>query len=1531
MSDASNSTSSDDFGASIAIQLKPSYVVLGEVQNVIAAMRLNTRWSSRRGQKGKESPLLTNLLKLRKKLETEPDVFPTTDVLDILKPFLDVIKSDKTTGPITGVALSSVYKFLQYGFLGLDRQGSIRGIEEIGAAVTHCRFEGTDPETDEVVLTKILNVLRKAVQVEAGALLSDQLVYDMVQTCFKMSIQMHLSVLLRKSAELALMEIVQHVFGVYGSSRKHQTEQAAVTLLTQSSNLQRLSSEINQSESPSVSRAAVVSSLTTTADGSVLSSDDPPHETAFINPAGVRFDADDDLAPKSAVSHSGLRPFGLPVLVKLFRFFCSIINPNYANNTDTMRFLGLALVNCVLEISSSTVEKTPKLLELVRDDLSKFLLQSLGTTDNVSIMTVSLRVAFNLFISLRHKLKFQMELFFNYIFRLFQHVVEDSSDVVKPADDTPETGANPDSTPLPAPSTAPALRGDSSFPYEHLEIALETIVQLCADPNFLVDMYINYDCDLNSNNLFSHLADFLFKTAFPHNGQLVSINLLALDGLLAILFSVENRFQRPASGPSTSTSPGVTAEQLKERKNQKNLLLAAANHFNRKPKDGIKFLLDKKILPSSAQPKDFALFFKNNKWINKTKLGEFFGEPDEFNVNCLREFIGLMTYNGRKFVDVVREFLQSFRIPGEAQKIERIMDLFSKDYFERERGPCKTLDASYLLCFSIVMLNTELYNPNVQPHRKMTMEGYLKNLKGTNGGADFPPELLSENYNSIKDNEIKIPEEQVNERHISNSTWRYLLVAYDQQDSSCTASNVDSGVYDKFLFSLTWRQIHSAVRSVFAASTDSDLSEQMLQALNLSGEICAHFSLHHAFDNLVNILGELTTLLTSPGATPYAEKLRYVQFSRNKRAQLATVALFNLARTCPTQLREGWKTILTVLFNVSPLLKLPILDREDIFNFPKSLLLDQPPKEKQESAPSPILGIVSSFWPFGGGSSASNSSSADAEEDYSSSDDEVGPEPASFENETPRDRLRRLITHDCKLAKLLEQSRDIDMGSLDHLIKNLIATASPKWVKQGGKEGKHPHAPTNREVNLAVFAVDVLVDVVASNAHRQKQIWPHIHDLFEKILLGLPSPNPLTSKCILSLFYLAAKLIPECIASGVDDILATIRIIPKMHEENIVFYSERIGFAIGKLIMRCCEFSKTDSMWQTLMQLAHWTLQFPKFSKDAFDSIIFAVSPFRFQQKASIKHQQQAPEAPTPVISYARNFSFVTAVNFGLILDTIVAFGRLPSCPVEVALESLELLQLLVSNLPALLGLPVSATVPLTVSGSIPQELLTLDSVSEQRALETFVVPLFAALSERTKDSRVLVRHHAMSHLQKGLLAPEMAVCTSASWLQIFDRIIFPLLVELLQPVSHDTPRDVVEETRLRASSLLCKTFLHYMPRIDVSSFHMLWLKVLSFVEMYMKADNSELLSEAVTESLKNILLVMFASGLLAKPTSSIDGAPNPDGSTLWDLSWKTIDTFSPNLRKEFMLKVYPAPEVSLVAPQSSLDSVHLPTDEPSN
>jgi len=37
---------------------------------------------------------------------------------EFLEPFLDVIRSEETTGPITGLALTSVNKFLSYGLIG---------------------------------------------------------------------------------------------------------------------------------------------------------------------------------------------------------------------------------------------------------------------------------------------------------------------------------------------------------------------------------------------------------------------------------------------------------------------------------------------------------------------------------------------------------------------------------------------------------------------------------------------------------------------------------------------------------------------------------------------------------------------------------------------------------------------------------------------------------------------------------------------------------------------------------------------------------------------------------------------------------------------------------------------------------------------------------------------------------------------------------------------------------------------------------------------------------------------------------------------------------------------------------------------------------------------------------------------------------------------------------------------------------------------------------------------------------------------
>ena len=49
-------------------------------------------------------------------------------------------------------------------------------------------------------------------------------------------------------------------------------------------------------------------------------------------------------------------------------------------------------------------------------------------------------------------------------------------------------------------------------------------------------------------------------------------------------------------------------------------------------------------------------------------------------------------------------------------------------------------DATYVLAYSVIMLNTDLHNPQVR--KRMDIGAYSRNLRGVNDNADFSPEYL---------------------------------------------------------------------------------------------------------------------------------------------------------------------------------------------------------------------------------------------------------------------------------------------------------------------------------------------------------------------------------------------------------------------------------------------------------------------------------------------------------------------------------------------------------------------------------------------------------------------------------------------------------------------------------------------------------------------------------------------------------------------------------------------------------------------
>jgi hypothetical protein len=106
-----------------------------------------------------------------------------------------------------------------------------------------------------------------------------------------------------------------------------------------------------------------------------------------------------------------------------------------------------------------------------------------------------------------------------------------------------------------------------------------------------------------------------------------------------------------------------------------------------------------------------------------------------------------------------------FRLPGEAQQIDRIISTFSQCYWEDNAGdsvrcPFHDQDNVFLLSFAIIMLNTDLHKSNQGAHgkkgqmKKMSKAEFLNNLRGISKGDDIDSVYLSNIYDLIEANPI---------------------------------------------------------------------------------------------------------------------------------------------------------------------------------------------------------------------------------------------------------------------------------------------------------------------------------------------------------------------------------------------------------------------------------------------------------------------------------------------------------------------------------------------------------------------------------------------------------------------------------------------------------------------------------------------------------------------------------------------------------------------------------------------------------
>ncbi|KAF9333370.1 GDP/GTP exchange factor for ARF [Podila minutissima] len=1478
-------------------ELQWSHLIHAEIISVTSAMRRNSRWSGmsvsglsmgslgmnmglrgRENQKdgtyrNQESPLMVGFNELRSRLAAT-GAAKDMDAVALLDPFLEVIQSGDTNGPITGAALSSVEKFLMCKIINKDSPNVSMAMQRLAVAATHCKFEASDSVSDEIVLLKILQVLRVAFTSGPGSLLSDESVCSMIETGLSMCCQLQLSEMLRKSAEHTMTIITQTMF------EKLRT----IPIPKESSASDAEEPEDNevihvQASNPQESDTHLTAPTSTTTEGDVDTTQSHPRELVTVGVSGNEAEKDEattlnnEQDPEDNPDAAPPKSYGLPSIRELLRVLISLLNPHDQQHIDRMRLMALSILDVALEAGGRSITKFNVLMALVSDDMCKYLFQ-LARTDNLPILTLTLRVISTLFDTMKPCLKLQQELFLSFLLdRLSPPAFAlkplpfnpDFGEPLRPAVATSEpevSNGSRSGSPSPSVKSGKGDKLDTTTAHgEVRELLLECLGQFARAPTFMVDLWVNYDCGLDCGDLFQDMIKFLTRNSFPDSTTYSASNshMLCMDSLLLFINHMVDRLSIPKEETSILDKGLESYDDLYKRRQQKELLVKGAAKFDENPKAGLAFLEANNMIKSLNDPIGLAVFLKTSTRISKRLLGEFLAKSA--NSDVLKAFIQLFDFNGKRLDEALRDMLETFRLPGESQQIERIMELFAATYFATKPAHVASQDAAFILGYAVVMLNTDQHNRGVR--ERMSLEQFAKNLRGVNNNENFSIDYLGEIFEAIRKREIVLPQEHEGQLGF-NYAWKELLRRAENAGPLIISN---TSMYDKELFVSSWKPIMSAISYAFNMAQDDATLQKSLTGYYQCAILAAHYQLPDIFDRVTMSLARMTGLLDTPNNTADNRDVTVdgvaitvsdlaVQFGKSYKGQLAAVVAFGVANEHGNMIRAGWKPILEIIKNlfVNSLLPGSMLEVEDFLSGTTMIMLKAPvvPEVKEKARQdSSLLSTLSSYL-------LSSSYSYES----------VREEPTPEEIESTRCTADCVAA--CRLEELFTDIRLLEDLPLTHLMEAI------KFVADGNSVTKPSKVPTpSKHYNPAsVFFLELMISLTVQNRYRVQALWPIVYEHLSDIIREAGTQSVLlVERAVVGLLRLCIRLahndeMNKEVLDALDLLLGLpIDVVPEVAEQMMA--------GVLNLLKADSSCVRPNLNWDVLFALLSSTSNHPEAAKYSFEAISMFV--------AENDGENVSVENYADCVDLLIRFAAAGAVGAEGVLKHESGqrgvkshMSKAQANAVERAKKAVEMLYKLHSQAP---------------------RLITESKMSPELTWSAYWFPILVGLTQQCSNPCREVRNHAMIYLQRALLLPEIVTDKVSEWVVVFDKVLFTLLEDLLRPeiVQHDPAG--FEETRSKACATVCKTFLHYYFRLlEWEGLKALWMTVLDYMDAFMQTAQSDQLYEAVPESLKNCLLVMSTSEAFSEASAS-----RPD--SLWNVTWTRINKFLPNLKAE----IFPA------------------------
>lgn len=734
----------------------------------------------------------------------------------------------------------------------------------------------------------------------------------------------------------------------------------------------------------------------------------------------------------------------------------------------------------------------------------------------------------------------------------------------------------------------------------------------------------------------------------------------------------------------------------------------------------------------------------------------------------------------------IRYFLGGFRLPGEAQKIDRIMEKFAERYYLQNKETFASADMAFILAFSTIMLQTNLHNPAIKDDKRMTKEQFVRQNKGISADGELPEEMLLEIYERIaaapismtQDVSRRIKKEEVAQFIVfQTSTDRRKKVLFNderkemvrngeamfKQASKKTSVFVrnlsrNSEAYVRPMFEVVWAPIIGVLSEILETSDDTATVNSSLTGLYYALRLSCRLDFPIARHTFINALAKFTTLET-------------VREMHQKQVSCIRL-LLNISLTEGSFLDESWSKVLQC---ISQLARLQLFANrsltDDMFFSSDSV------NENSSSGKHKRSFTSSSLF------SSSSSSSGQSKEAESSMFTKLFAGPSRAETARQMEESNAVLLMNEINPDLLDRifigSTSLGGESVHHFVRCLCEVSMLEISSNSSLNNLRAKDISSDTVNPRVFSLQKIVEVADVNMFSRPRLqWGRIWSLLAAHFtnIGVHQNSALAMYAIDSLKQLSIKFLQKEELSHFN----FQRVFLKPFE---VILARTRNLEIKDLVLRCIDVlvracaSNIRSGWRSIfvtfeVAAAQDSLEVARIALDITERLLFTQFDLLIYDFV---------ELINCLVSFVA--SIHTTLSLRALEDLYRCAGHLADGSIEPALrirvpqsQSKPSLSIVVDEVER-----TSHEIEIidnALAGDIsspPPRSAALVNVSEDASVFRLWWPLLLGLSTRVADPRGEVRVTALATLTN-VLRTYGSIFSTQTWVVIFKGVLFPIL-----------------------------------------------------------------------------------------------------------------------------------------------------------